>query len=63
MKSWVIVLLVIANVIGWIGCLKYYVGTVAILRYIQIKNYTLPSQQEIKECSKHAIERIFKINQ
>ena len=60
-KYWLMLFLVMTNVFVWIGYLKYYVGTVALLRYIQIKNYTPPSEQEIKACSKYASERIIKL--
>lgn len=62
-KTMLIAFIAIVSIAGWISFLKYYVGAAALLRYIQIKNYTFPSQQELEECSKYVIERIFKINQ
>lgn len=54
-----IVLAIVAVICG-IGWLKYYISTCALVYYLQRKGYTPPSDEEIQECTRWVIKRIFK---
>lgn len=56
---WVAVF-VITTVICAIGWLSKHVSCVAMLYYMTIKGYKLPSDEEIEECTREAVKHLFK---
>ena len=55
-------LLLATTVVSSIGWLSYWVGTAALVNYMKAKGYTLPSDEELKECNTYVLKKILHIN-
>lgn len=54
------VLFAITTIICALGWLKRYVSCGAIIYYIQKKQYRLPNDDEIKECTAFVVKNVLK---
>ncbi len=57
----VTVILLILTAVCAIGWLCYWVSFAALTMYMIGKEYTLPSDSEIRECMKEVVLRLFKL--
>lgn len=53
----VLIALLFFSTVNWI---KRYISTLAILYYIETKNYKQPSDKELKLCTEEAVKHLFK---
>lgn len=51
---------VVTIIICGFGWLKGHVSCMALIYYMQKKGYTLPNNEEIKECTKEAAKHLIK---
>lgn len=58
--KYIVILLVIALVVCASKWLSYWISSAALLLYIQGKEYTLPSEEEMKACMKAVIQNATK---
>ena len=54
------ILLAVTAAVCAMGWLKRYISTCALLYYIAKKGYTQPNDEELKECTLWATNKIFK---
>lgn len=52
--------LTISIVILVIGLIKWKLVTLTIIKFMKTKNYTLPTDEELKACSQEVIKSLFK---
>lgn len=62
MKTVLIIIFAVAAIICAIGWLCYWVSTAALIMYMIRKNYTLPTDPELKACMAEVVRNKFKIN-
>ena len=51
----------VSTVVCAIGYLKYYVATLSLVKYMQDKNYTPPSDAETAACAEYVVKKLFKL--
>ena len=55
--------LTITTVICAVGWITRYVSCTAMIFYMHKKGYTLPNDEEIKECTQYVVRHLIKANQ
>lgn len=51
----------ITTIVCTIGWLSRYVSCAAMIYYMQKKQYKLPEDSEIEECTAYVVKRLFKL--
>ncbi len=51
---------IFATAICAVGWLKKHISCMAIIYYMKTKGYKLPSNKEIEECTREAVNHLFK---
>lgn len=55
----ILCILLLVCIIGW---LKYYISTLSLVYYLEIKQYESPSPEEMKTCTEYVVKKLFKVN-
>jgi hypothetical protein len=50
------------TIVSSVGWLCHWVGSAALINYMKVKGYTLPSVEELKECNAYVLKKILHIS-
>lgn len=56
------VFFIMTTIVSTVGWLCHWVGSAALVNYMKNKGYTLPSDEELKECNAYVLKKILHIN-
>lgn len=60
MEKIILTILIGAGAIQWMASV---LGSRALVHYMRIKGYTLPTDEELKVCTRYALQHLFKKDQ
>lgn len=56
------VFFIMTTIVSSFGWLCHSVGSAALVKHMKDKGYTLPSDEELKECNAYVLKKILHIN-